>query len=130
MNINDAFPSKYLKAGDLPEEGSQQFTIEKITIEEIGRDKEKKPVIYFEEDQKGLVCNKTNARTIARVLGSEDFEDWTGQKISLGRAEVDFQGEMVESIRVKSKQPKSLKSVPMSQPTSTEQEVDEDGIPF
>ena len=128
MNINDAFPSKYLKASDLPEEGSQEFTIEKIQIEEIGRNKEKKPVIYFEEDHKGLVCNKTNARTIAKVLGTEEFEDWTGKAISLYRAEVDFQGEMVESIRVRSKTTKKPhRSVEMSEPSS---EVDDDGVPF
>ena len=128
MNINDAFPSKYLKASDLPEEGSQEFTIEKIQIEEIGRNKEKKPVIYFEEDHKGLVCNKTNARTIAKVLGTEEFEDWTGKSISLYRAEVDFQGEMVESIRVKSKTAKKPhRSVDINEPSS---EVDDDGVPF
>lgn len=129
MNINDAFPSKYLKAGDLPEEGSQRFTIEKIEIEEIGKDKDKKPVIFFDEIHKGLVCNKTNARTIAKVLGSEDFEDWTGKQISLYRAEVEFQGEMVEAIRVKMKTEKTpQKSVPLSQAKSAEVEPDE--IPF
>ena len=107
MNINDAFPSKYLKASDLPEEGSQQFTIERIEIEEVGQEKTRKPVIYFEEDNKGLVCNKTNARTIAKVLGTEQFEEWAGKKINLYRAEVDFQGEMIEAIRVKLRVPKA-----------------------
>jgi hypothetical protein len=128
MNINDAFPSKYLKASDLPDEGSQAFTIEKIEIEEIGRNKEKKPVIYFEEGHKGLVCNKTNARTIAKLLGSEDSDDWTGKIISLFRAEVEFGGEMVESIRVRPKVVKP-RSVPLSQPKA-EQELDENGVPF
>ncbi len=105
MNINEAFPSKYLKAGDLPDEGSQSFTIEKVSFEEIGlgRDKEKKPVIYFDEIHKGLVLNKTNARTIAKALDSEEFNQWTGKVVSLYRAEVEFQGEMVEAIRVKLK---------------------------
>ncbi len=124
MKLSDAFPSKYLKAGDLPDEGSQPFTIEKIAIEEIGRDKDKKPVIYFDEIHKGLVLNKTNGRTIAGIVGSEDFDEWTGKVISLYRAEVEFQGEMVESIRVKLKAPKVKKG----EPTSTEPKEDE--IPF
>lgn len=98
--IDDAFPSKYLKAADLPEEGTITFTIEKIEIEEIGREKQHKPVIYFEEDNRGLVANKTNCNTIAKVTGSRTFDDWIGKTINLYRAEVDFQGEMVESIRV------------------------------
>src|SRR5206468_8573521 len=97
MNINDAFPSKYLKAADLPEDGSKQFTIALIDMEEIGRGKEEKPVIYFKEEDKGMVCNKTNAKTISRVLNSEEFDDWIGKQISLYRCEVDFQGEMVDS---------------------------------
>ena len=129
MNLNDAFPSKYLKAGDLPEEGSQTVTIEKIGLEEVGRDKQTKPVIYFEELDRGLVCNKTNARTIARSLGSEDFDDWNGRKIALYRADVDFQGEMVEAIRVKL--PKAPASKPLRKATSVPAgDGDEDEIPF
>jgi len=124
MNINDAFPSKYLKASDLPEEGSQAFTIEKIVIEEIGQNKEKKPVIFFDEDHRGLVCNKTNANTIAKVLQSQEFDDWIGKTISLYRCEVQFQGDMVEAIRVKIRSPKPRKSVAINEPSSTE--VDED----
>lgn len=103
MNIDDAFPSKYLKASDLPEEGTQSFVIDKIDIEEIGREKQKKPVIHFEDSDKSFVCNKTNANTIAKITGSREFKDWTGKIIHLYRAEVEFGGEMVESIRVKIK---------------------------
>lgn len=103
MNIDDAFPSKYLKASDLPEEGTQPATIERVTIEEIGKNKDRKPVIHFEDLDKGFVCNKTNANTIAKATGSREFEHWTGKTINLYRAEVEFQGEMVESIRVKLK---------------------------
>lgn len=101
MNIDDAFPSKYLKAGDLPEEGTQSATIERVEIEEIGLRKYRKPVIHFEDLDKALVCNKTNCNTIAKITGSREFEDWTGKTIHLYRAEVEFQGEMVEAIRVK-----------------------------
>jgi hypothetical protein len=141
MNINDAFPSKYLKATDLPEEGSQLVTIEKIALEEIGRDKETKPVIYFEEFSRALVCNKTNARAIARAIGSEDFDDWVGSKINLYRADVEFQGEMVEAIRVKGQarkvdKPARPAATPREQdrlkkqPVESETEYDENGIPF
>lgn len=103
MNIDEAFPSKYLKASDLPEEGTQSATIERVTIEEIGVKKDRKPVIHFEDLDKGFVCNKTNANTIAKVTASRDFDDWVGKTIHLYRAEVEFQGEMVESIRVRLK---------------------------
>jgi hypothetical protein len=120
--IDDAFPSKYLKASDLPEEGTVTFTIEKIEIEEIGREKQHKPVIYFEEeDSKAMVANKTNCNTIAKVTGSRTFDDWIGKKINLYRAEVEFNGEMMESIRV------SLRAKAVATPKSIE---DVDEIPY
>jgi hypothetical protein len=134
MKVSEIFQSKYLKAGDLPEEGSQVVTIEKIGLEEIGKDKETKIVLYFEELQQALICNKTNARTIARLMGSEDLDDWVGKTIRLYRTEVDFQGDMVEAVRVRTKPEKVVtKAVTKTKragPVDDEVEVDEQGIPF
>jgi hypothetical protein len=127
MNRNDIFPSQYLKAADLPDEGAQTFTIEKVEIEEIGKNKEKKPVIHFHETNKGLVCNKTNWNTICKVAGSEESDEWAGKSIALYRAEVEFQGEMVEAIRVKMKSLKPHKSVDINQASSSKELPD---IPF
>ena len=124
MNIDQAFPSKYLKAGDLPEEGTKPLTISKVSIEEIGMKKDRKPVLYFENQEKGLVCNKTNARLISRVTGSGEFEDWIGKSIQLYRAEVEFQGDMVESIRVR------VKFASRSQPKPSAPPVDSEGDPL
>ncbi len=100
MNIDTAFPSKYMKASDLPEETVVPFTIEEIKMEEIGREKQTKPVIYFKDHDKPFVANKTNCNTIAKALGSRDTEDWIGKTIRLYSTEVQFGDEMVESIRV------------------------------
>ena len=110
MNIDDAFPSKYLKASDLPEEGSQPAKIEKIQIEEVGQQKQKKPVVHFEDLDKPLILNKTNAKVISSLTGSGDFDDWIGKTINLYRAEVEFQGDMVEAIRVRRKTPDKTKT--------------------
>lgn len=136
MNVSDVFQSKYLKAADLPEEGSQAVTIEKIGLEEIGKDKETKIVLYFEELQQSMICNKTNARTITRLMGSEDLDDWVGKTIRLYRTEVDFQGDMVEAIRVRSKPEKPAAKVvtpAAKRKIVTEPEVEFDettGAPF
>ena len=104
MNIDSAFPSKYIKASDLPEDGvAVPVTIKEVVTEEIGRDKQVKPVIYFKGQDKGFVANKTNCNTIAKALGSRDTDDWEGKTILLYSTEVQFGDEMVESIRVKLK---------------------------
>lgn len=124
MTTHDVFPSKYLKAGDLPEDGTPYIvTIEEVKMEEIGKNQDEKPVIKFNESNRGMVCNKTNWKTIAKITGSEDSDEWIGKKIGLYRAEVEFQGEMVEAIRV------SLKQQQGKTPPKGKDEND-DEIPF
>jgi len=97
MNIDDAFPSQYLKAADLKDQ-TPTVTIDRIEIEQIGDDR--KLVVYFRKVKRGLVLNRTNANTIAEIVGSRDAEQWTGHKILLTRAMVDYQGKRVPAIRV------------------------------
>ena len=100
MNIDQVFPSKYMKASDLPEDGlSLPFVIEEVRVEEIGREKQSKPVIYFVDQSKGFVANKTNCNTIKKLFGP-DTDEWIGKTIALYSTEVQFGDEMVESIRV------------------------------
>ena len=100
MKLSDAFPSRFLKADDL--NGKNVIvTIEGATIEEIGQgqNKEQKLIVAFVGKEKALVCNKTNANTIAKLWG-DDTDMWIGKKVTLMAREVEFQGEMVLSIRV------------------------------
>ncbi len=97
--ISDAFPSNYLKAADL-QNRTIKLKIDKVIFEEIGQNKDKKPVMYFEKVQKGLVLNKTNATTIGAVYGQE-FEGWTGKEIELFSMMVPFNGQNVPAIRVR-----------------------------
>lgn len=99
-NINDAFPSKYLSAADLNGR-SATVTIANASIEEIGKGADKGPkiVLTFVGKQKAFVCNKTNAKVIAQLHG-DDTDDWLGKSITIAPREVEFQGNMVWSIRV------------------------------
>jgi len=99
-NIDNVFPSHYLKASDLGDK-APVVTIERLEVEAIGRNKEMKPVLYFEGKEKGLVLNKTNAKKIADLTGSKDTDDWAGCRIRIYATETEFGGETVECIRVK-----------------------------
>jgi hypothetical protein len=103
MRIGQAYPSKYLKACDLPDGKMVGVTIDHVQIENVaGNDNpdDEKPVLYFVGKGKGMVLNKTNANTITAGYGDET-EDWHGKPVLLFSAEVAFQGKMVPSIRVK-----------------------------
>lgn len=97
MNIDEQFPSKFLKAADL--NGHEiVVTIKDCIVESLGEDR--RPVLYFAGKDKGVVLNKTNATNIREAYGP-DTDEWTGKKVVLYTAYVDFQGRSVESIRVR-----------------------------
>ncbi len=97
--VSDAFPSNFLKAADLNNR-TIKLKMDKVIFEEIGQEKDKKPVLYFADVKKGLVLNKTNATTIGSVHGQE-LEGWTGKEIELFEQMVPFQGQNVAAIRVR-----------------------------
>ena len=103
MNINDAFPSNYLKASDLKGR-SVAVVIDSISMEEIGKG-ENKMICYFAGKDKGMVLNKTNANNIAVLYGPET-DNWIGKEVILFEAMVDFQGRTVPALRVRGPQPK------------------------
>lgn len=103
MKISDAYPSNFLKAQDI--EDDTVVTIESVDMEKIGDDE--KPIVRFRElNGKGLVLNKTNAQAISQALGSDETDDWEGQRITLFTTTVTFQGKPIEAIRVKMRKPK------------------------
>lgn len=96
-NIMDDFPSKYLRAEDV--EDHPTVTMKVITREDVGKDKDRKPILYVREFEKGIVLNKTNANNISKLYGS-DTDDWPGKSVVLGTAMVDFNGESKPAIRI------------------------------
>ena len=96
MDINSSFPSDWLKAADL-QGRAIVATMSHVNMEEIGGDK--KPVLYFQGKDKGLVLNKTNANAIAEIYGGET-NGWAGQAIEVRPDKTDFQGRRVDCIRV------------------------------
>src|SRR3990172_2487850 len=118
MKVSAAFPSKYLKADDL-EDRDWSVTIKSVVIEDIGQgeQKQEKMIIYFHELDKGLVANKTDATVIEKLYGDET-DAWKGKPITLWpNHDVEFKGEIVSAIRVRSKAPKL--SAPVAGPASS-----------
>ncbi len=101
--VDDAFPSNYLKAADL-QGRNVKLKIVSVIFEEIGQNRDKKPIIRFANVKKGLVLNKTNAKAIESVHGKV-FEGWTGKEIELYPDMVPFQGQNVPAIRVRIEAP-------------------------
>jgi hypothetical protein len=105
MNIHDSFPSRFLKARDL--DGHAPIVVirgvesQAMRFEGGGGKETKKLVVFFVGKDKGLVLNKTNALAIAKLLGSENTEDWRGRPIRLYGTTTKFGNDTVDCVRVR-----------------------------
>lgn len=105
MDILSAFPSKWLKAHDLT--GDTPVTITKFKQgDDYDDGKPAFEVTFAEFPGKSFGLNKTNASTIAKLHGP-DTDGWAGKRITIYPTEVQFQAEMVLSIRVRLTVPKA-----------------------
>ena len=96
---DELFPSKYIKHSDL--NGQEvTVTIASLDMEEVGMDKEEKPVLSFKDAKKKLVLNMTNFDGIAESYG-EETDNWPGEKIILYEDKARYGGKIVDCIRVK-----------------------------
>lgn len=80
------------------------LTIARVTLEELGKgaDKDTKPVLHFQEIEKTMSINQTNAKNIAKITGSDNTDDWAGKKIVVyWNPDIEFGGETVGGIRVR-----------------------------
>lgn len=89
--------SKYLRAEDLDRE--KKFRIKAVTEEEVGegRDKEKKLTVWFTNDERGLVLNRTNNRTIRGAFG-DPVQGWPGKILVVFPTLSEFRGKMVPAV--------------------------------
>ena len=80
-----AYTSPWLKASDLQGRAAT-VTIEGATVEEIRQQtgqKEARIVVTFAGKSKRLICNKTQALTLADLAKTEVFAKWKGLVVTL-----------------------------------------------
>lgn len=124
VNVNDVYPSNYLKAADLKKR-EVAVTIDRVVMEDLGGDH--KPVAYFAGKEKGVVLNKTNSTNIASAYGPET-DMWIGKSVILYPAWVDFQGKSMEAIRIR---PNTNGGNPVAQNEAPQDDgPQDDGPPF
>src|ERR1043165_643999 len=97
MKKHEAFPGRFFKADDLMN-GPITRTIKHVKSEQVGDDR--RMVVYFEDDDKGLVLNKTNFDAIEEFSGKDDTDNWDGITLKLGMVKVPYQGKRVPAVRV------------------------------
>lgn len=106
MNIYSTDLFQYM-AGDMIGQSTIVLTIADVTMESMNSGKggqQTKPCLRFKERSKLMVLNKTNAKTLAAILGPET-ENWKGARVTIAAPVVDAFGKSARSLRVTDVQP-------------------------
>lgn len=107
------FPSEYLCAADLKEQGAVA-TIDRVEAADLRMTDGKtarKFIVYFKGQGKKLVLNKTNARTIGMLHGGA-VEAWRGKRITLFPTTCPSFGKIVACVRVGDQSPDAPRQAP------------------
>lgn len=127
MNVNDLKQSNFLGQKDLKK--PMLVTIsgcKEINVAKEGAEKEMRWALEFHELEKPMTLNITNGKMIAKIVGSDESNDWVGHKVVLFvDPNVMYGGELVGGIRVRAPKTGTIKQEPVEEPQSTD-----DGIPF
>ena len=98
MKLSQMYPSRFLKADDL--DGPTLDVIEKVGQDQVGREQEVKPIVYFRK-LKPLVLNKTNAQTIVAIAGTDETDNWGGVAVEVYPTTTPFGTEIVDCVRLR-----------------------------
>ena len=113
MKMSDMFPSKYLRAADIPAGREVPFSIESVEMVPIEGEDELKPCLYFRNQKKGLVLNKTNGLTLAAAYG-DDSEAWPGRVVAVYATTTQFGGKLVPCVRLRIPAPPAAPALPVA----------------
>jgi hypothetical protein len=102
---SDYDKSRFHKADGL--DGDLKLRIKGVTEELVGAgaEKEKKLVVWFTNDERGLVLNRVNNRALRGAFG-DDTAGWAGKVIIIFPTMVEMRGKMVPGLRVRIPPPK------------------------
>lgn len=129
--ISEMVVSKYLKTADVPDPVIVTIRgVKQVNIAKEDDAAEYKWIIGFHEFDKPMVLNSTNLHVAAKVLGSDDTDDWKGKEIILFTdPNVSFKGEVVGGLRFRGQEKAPVKAQAKPAAASRNDEMTDD-IPW
>lgn len=101
----------YLGAYSLEDRQDIILTIGRVQSETVTGPEGKKEeclVCHWQEREKPMILNSTNAKMIEKLLGTPYIEQWTGHRIQIGVEKVKAFGDIVDALRIRSFLPKAV----------------------
>lgn len=105
--VSEMMESKYLKKEDVGENGTIVTVsgFERVNVAMEDQPPEHKWVMRFKEFDKPMVLNSTNIQLCEKIFGSDNTDDWMGNKLIVySDPNISFGGKLVGGIRVRSMQ--------------------------
>ena len=107
------FDPRYLGSWDFEPGKDRILTIKCVRRDECtfeGGRKENCNIAYWQEDEKPMILNVTNCKTISKLLDTPYMERWAGHRIQIYvDPKVKFKGEETEGLRIRKKLPEDVK---------------------
>lgn len=107
------FNKEFLGAHDLDDGRDIILTIKRIDQEEViavGGIKSSRPIVTFNEKAKRMIFNNTHCKTISKITGSRDVNDWLGIPVQIYAQEGSAYGEVTDMLRIRPTKPKIEKT--------------------
>jgi hypothetical protein len=107
--------SRFLRAEDVPQD--RLLRIKASTEEMVGQGAAQEPklVVWFTNDKRGLVLNRTNNRAIRGAYG-DDVSGWKDKLIVVFQTQAQYRGGMVPALRVRIPPPRQQQADVVPQP--------------
>ena len=102
----------YLGAYSLDPGKDMILTIKQVRKEMItgtGGKQEECTVCHWAEDQKPMILNVTNCKTISKMLKTPYIEQWAGHRVQIYATTTRMGGETVECLRIRDREPEETK---------------------
>ena len=124
-NINQMVASKYLKTADVPDPVIVTIVgVKQVNMAKDDEAPEMKWAIKFQEFDQPMVLNSTNLHIAAKVLGSNETDDWKGKEIILFTdPSVSFGGQVVGGLRFRGQEKAPVKAAPKPRMEDLESDI-------
>lgn len=87
----------------------QELTVEIVRVERkqvTGADgKKEECTVAILKDQKPMILNSTNCKTLSKIYGTPYIEEWAGKSVIIHSEKVKAFGDVVDALRIKPTKP-------------------------
>src|SRR6266478_5208510 len=97
-SYKNEFPSKWVKATELPKGRKIAVTISKVVREVVGQTGDRKLVAYFQGKAKGIVLNMSKCTFLEEIAGTDDYNNWRGLSFVIYLGKTTYMGKPVDCI--------------------------------